>query len=326
MFNIQSDDLLHHFEADSNDTLLSAALRAELVFPYECNSGGCGACKIELLEGEVSNLWPDAPGLAARELRKNRFLACQCKPLSDLKIKVINRAEGRASHPPKRFSTRVVSKRFLSDEMFELRLEAEQKVVFSPGQYFMVDVPELGTRAYSAANPVDGNTLTLIVKAVPNGKVSCALANETIETLQLDGPYGLSVLKTADETQSVFIAGGSGIAPMVSMVNTLIAQGYEKPITVFYGSRLEAELEAAETLFGWKENLKLINVSSSVVGNSEKKYPTGYVHEIIPEYMEGLLGAEFYLCGPPQMINSVQKLLMIENKVPFEAIHFDRFF
>lgn len=98
-------------------------------------------------------------------------------------------------HIPKRFSTRVVSKRFLSDEMFELRLEAEQKVVFSPGQYFMVDVPELGTRAYSAANPVDGNTLTLIVKAVPNGKVSCALANETIETLQLDGPYGLSVLK-----------------------------------------------------------------------------------------------------------------------------------
>ena len=207
MFNIQSDDLLHHFEADSNDTLLSAALRAELVFPYECNSGGCGACKIELLEGEVSNLWPDAPGLAARELRKNRFWRASANhyPTSKLRSLTVRRD---VLHIPKRFSTRVVSKRFLSDEMFELRLEAEQKVVFSPGQYFMVDVPELGTRAYSAANPVDGNTLTLIVKAVPNGKVSCALANETIETLQLDGPYGLSVLKTADETQSVFIAGG----------------------------------------------------------------------------------------------------------------------
>nr|AJO68020.1 reductase [Pseudomonas sp. M4(2015)] len=326
MFKIQSDDLQHHFESDGNDTLLSAALRAELAFPYECNSGGCGACKIELLEGEVANLWPEASGLSARELRKNRFLACQCKALSDLKIRVINRAEGRASHPPKRISTRVIGKRFLSDEMFELRLVAEQDVMFSPGQYFMVELPELGTRAYSAASPVDGNTLTLIIKAVPNGKVSRALAHDAIETLQIDGPYGLSVLSASTETQSVFIAGGSGIAPMVSMVKALIAQEYEKPITVFYGSRLETELEAAETLFGHGANIRLINVLSSVTDGLEKKYPTGYVHEVIPAYMESLQGAEFYLCGPPQMINSVQKLLMIENKVPFESIHFDRFF
>lgn len=326
MFKIQSDDPLLQFKSASDDTLLSAALRAELAFPYECNSGGCGACKIEVLEGEVNNLWPDAPGLSDRERRKGRLLACQCKAQSDLKIKVINRAEGRSLYPPKRFATRVVSKRFLSDEMFELRLEADQEVVFSPGQYFMVELPELGARAYSAANPVDGNTITLIIKEVPGGKVSCTLAHDTIETLQVDGPYGLSVLTTADEQQSVFIAGGSGIAPMVSMVNTLIAQGYTKPITVFYGSRLEAELDAAETLFSRAENLKLVNVLSNVDKNSAWQGATGYIHEAIPKYLESFLGTEFYLCGPPPMINAVQKLLMIENKVPFESIHFDRFF
>ena len=124
MFEIQSDDQLFKFQSASDDTILSAALRAELAFPYECNSGGCGACKIELLEGEVNNLWPEAPGLSDRERRKGRLLACQCRAQSDLKIKVVNRAEGRALYPPSRFLAHVVSKRFLSEEMFELQLEA----------------------------------------------------------------------------------------------------------------------------------------------------------------------------------------------------------
>jgi toluene monooxygenase electron transfer component len=326
MFEIQSDDQLFKFQSASDDTILSAALRADLAFPYECNSGGCGACKIELLEGEVNNLWPEAPGLSDRERRKGRLLACQCRAQSDLKVKVVNRAEGRALYPPSRFLAHVVSKRFLSEEMFELQLEAEREVIFSPGQYFMVELPELGARAYSAANPVDGNKLTLVIKAVPGGKVSCALAHDTIEMLQLDGPYGVSVLSTTDEQRSVFIAGGSGIAPMVSMVNTLITQGYEKPITVFYGSRLEAELNAAQTLFSSAENFKLVNVLSNQTDDSGWSGATGFVHEVIPTYLESFQGAEFYLCGPPPMISAVQKLLMLENRVPFESIHFDRFF
>ncbi|MBT00446.1 MAG: oxidoreductase [Oceanospirillaceae bacterium] len=326
MFEIQSDDQLFKFQSASDDTILSAALRAELAFPYECNSGGCGACKIELLEGEVNNLWPEAPGLSDRERRKGRLLACQCRAQSDLKIKVVNRAEGRALYPPSRFLAHVVSKRFLSEEMFELQLEAEREVIFSPGQYFMVELPELGARAYSAANPVDGNKLTLVIKAVPGGKVSCALAHDRVETLQLDGPYGLSVLTTADEQQSVFIAGGSGIAPMLSMANTLISEGYEHPIKVFYGSRLKAELEMAESLFLSADNLKLINVLSNLDHNTRWQGKTGYLHDVIPIYLECFQNTEFYLCGPPPMISAVQKLLMIENGVPFESIHFDRFF
>lgn len=326
MFKVISDDQNTQYNASRDDSLLSAALRAEVAFPYECNSGGCGACKIEVLEGEVDELWPEAPGLSARERRKGRLLACQCKAKSDLRIKIINRAESCSLHPPTRFSAKVISRRFLSEELFELQLAADRVVEFTPGQFFMLELPELGARAYSAASLVDGHSLNLLIKAVPNGNVSRVLAYDKLGTLQLDGPYGLSVLTRSDEQQSVFIAGGSGIAPMVSMVNTLIAQGYVKPIIVFYGSRLQAELEAAETLFSQAANLQLITILSNSDDNTTWQGETGFIHEVIPSHLQHYQQTEFYLCGPPVMINAVQKLLMIDSKVPFEAIHFDRFF
>ena len=90
------------FEQLGSDTILRAALRAGLGFPYECNSGGCGSCKFELLDGEVENLWPQAPGLSERDLRKGKLLACQCVAMSDLRIKVRTAPECVPVIAPKR--------------------------------------------------------------------------------------------------------------------------------------------------------------------------------------------------------------------------------
>lgn len=326
MFQIRSQNSDIAYDSDTQDTLLSAALRAETAFPYECNSGGCGACKFELLAGNVEELWPDAPGLSARDRRKGKRLACQCVAKTDLEIRITNTSSIRAIYPPRRLKAQVMHNLRLSDEMFMLHLKADQDVLFTPGQYFMVQIPELGVRAYSAANQLEDNTLTFIIKAVPSGKVSNALANSAHSILNIDGPYGVSVLQQGDERGSVFIAGGSGIAPMVSMVNTLIADGYDKPITVFYGSRLEEELLAAETLFTNAANLKLINILSDRGSDSDWDGEEGYIHNVIPNHLDDFSSTEYYLCGPPPMINAVQKLLMQENNVPFQHIHFDRFF
>ena len=190
----------------------------------------------------------------------------------------------------------------------------------------MVHLPQIGSRAYSAANPVDGNKLSFIIKSVPAGKVSNALANFTNEELKIDGPYGLSCLKTSDETQSVFVAGGSGIAPMLSMVNTLITSNYQKPMTVFFGSRLIDELEAATKLFQNAPNLKLISTLSDAPPNTTWLGEKGYIHQVIPKYLQEYHSTEFYLCGPPPMITATQKVLMLDHKVQFENIHFDRFY
>ena len=326
MPRIYSLDLELGYEADMQDTLLSAALRSEVLFPYECNSGGCGACKFELVSGEVDELWPDAPGLTGRDKRKGKLLACQCRAKSDLKIKITNRCEYKPLYPPQKFVAEVVDKLQLSPEMFRLDLLAERDLNFTPGQYFMVTVPEVGIRAYSASNVVEAGRLSLIIKEVPGGKVSTALANNTYLRLELDGPYGVSGLRQRDGSQSVFIAGGSGIAPMVSMVNTLIGEGYIKPMTVFYGSRLEEELMICDDLFLQAPNLNLIKVLSGKQENNAWQGETGNVHEVIPNYMTEYHDSEFYLCGPPPMITAVQKVLMLENGVSFNRIHFDRFF
>lgn len=330
MFRIQSHDQTISFTSDAKDTLLSAALRSEIGFPYECNSGGCGACKFELVEGELEEQNPEAPGLSARDKRKGRRLACQCKAKSDLEIKIINPISSKLAikpaTPPAYFKAKIINNNFLSEEMFTLDLVAERDITFIPGQYFMVHLPQTGGRAYSAANPVDGDKLSFIIKSVPKGKVSNALAHSTNGELKIDGPYGLSVLKTSDEEQSVFIAGGSGIAPMLSMVNTLIASNYQKPMTVFFGSRLIDELETATKLFQNAPNLKLITTLSDAPSSTPWPGEKGYIHEVIPKYLQEYHSTEFYLCGPPPMITATQKVLMHDHKVKFENIHFDRFY
>lgn len=314
------------FQADMDDSLLSAALRSEHSIPYECNSGGCGVCKFELISGEIEELWPSAPGLNVRDKRKGKHLACQCRAKTDLEIKLSNRGDFRSLHPPQKFSAKLISREKISAEMFRLRLTTNQPISFIPGQYYMVGQQEIGSRAYSVANSASNQYLSFIIKAIPGGKVSNTLATCPLGPLVLDGPYGLSGLQTKDEQQSIFIAGGSGIAPMVSMVNTLIEQNYTKPITVIYGSRLEAELNACNHLFISAPNLELITVLSEGGDNNNWQGENGYIHEVIPKVISCFEQSEFYLCGPPPMITAVQKLLMLEKGVPFECIHFDRFF
>lgn len=329
MFMIRITGNAMPFQADAEDSLLSAALRAEQYIPYECNSGGCGACKFELISGEIEELWSDAPGLSDRDKRKGKYLACQCKAKSDLEVKLSNSgnsAELKRTYPPQRGQAKIIAKEQISTEMFRLTLRTDKPVEFIPGQYFMLKLPGLGSRAYSAASPVNGNELTFIIKTVPGGVVSNALSHNLDARLELDGPYGMSGLKTADEQQSVFIAGGSGLAPMVSMVNTLISTQYSRQITVFYGARLEEELVACDSLFPKAPNLKLVKVLSNSNENIGWNGETGYIHDVIPKYLSDYDKTEFYLCGPPPMITAVQKLLMLDNGVKFEHIHFDRFF
>jgi toluene monooxygenase electron transfer component len=190
----------------------------------------------------------------------------------------------------------------------------------------MLQIEGVGLRAYSAANSVNGNQLTFIIKVVPGGKVSNLLAQGNLQKITVDGPYGTSYLHQGDEQGSVFIAGGSGIAPMLSMVGTLLEQCYKKPIKVFYGSRLEQELIIAKKLFKSASNLQLVNVLSNADEDSCWEGEKGFVHEVLERYIDDFKGCEFYLCGPPPMITATQKVLMLENKVPFEQIHFDRFF
>jgi toluene monooxygenase electron transfer component len=121
--------------------VLRAGLRSGLGMPYECNSGSCGTCKVELVSGTVESLWAAAPGLGDRDRAKNRVLACQSRPTSDCAIKVRLRPENVPAHRPARFRAKLVGTRDLTHDLREFRFKAEGAPGFLAGQYALFTLP-----------------------------------------------------------------------------------------------------------------------------------------------------------------------------------------
>src|SRR4051794_20220666 len=146
------------FTCAVDDTLLRAGLRAGLGFPYECNAGSCGTCKVELVDGTIHSLRPDAPGLGDRDRAKNRVLACQAQPTTDCRIKLRLRPENVPVHRPARFRATLEAVRDLTHDMREFRFRAAPgSPGFLPGQYALFYLPGLDVpRTYSMANADDG--------------------------------------------------------------------------------------------------------------------------------------------------------------------------
>ena len=319
-----------------SDTLLRAGLRAGLGMPYECNAGSCGMCKAQLIEGAIDSLRPDAPGLAEPDRARGRILACQARPTADCVIKVRLRPENVPLHRPARFRATLESVRDLTHDMREFRFRATGAPGFRPGQYALFYLPGLeAPRTYSMSNIDEGNgAWEFIVRRVPGGVGTVALFDRVApgSTLELDGPYGLAYLRTGSPRDIVCIAGGSGLAPILSIARGAMREPAldGRKVHVFYGARTRLDL-CGETelceLPGWGERLffhpALSMAEADAAGWAGR---TGFIHEIAREFIgERWADFEYYFAGPPQMVESVQRMLL-DQRVPYPQVHFDRFF
>lgn len=325
------------FSCGDNDTLLRAGLRAGLGFPYECNAGSCGTCKVELLSGEIDSLRPDAPGLGERDRAKNRVLACQARPTSDCEIKVRLREENVPRHRPALFRAMLTGTRDLTHDMREFRFKAQGAPGFLPGQYALFYMPGLDTpRTYSMSSVDDGSgEWQFVVRRVPGGAGTETLFGKVPvgSEIVLDGPYGLAYLRSDSPRDIVLVAGGSGLAPILS-----IARGAAREpalagrrIHVFYGARtlrdLAGEAEIA-ALPGFGDRITFQSVLSDIQADPPGAWggPTGFVHDHVREWAgDRLADYEWYFAGPPPMAEAVQRML-IDKRVPFPQVHFDRFY
>ena len=318
------------------DSILRAALRAGVGLSYECNSGGCGGCKFELIEGEVENLWPEAPGLTERDKRRGRPLACQCVPRGDLTISAPSAAEYAPRRPPQRQSARLALVRDITHDIREFRFVATAGADFLPGQFAMLDLPGVtGSRAYSLANtPNAEREWHFQIRRVPHGHGTHALFDRLAmgDEIGLDGPYGVAYLRTDSARDIVCVAGGSGLAPMVSIARGAVEAGMleERTLYFFYGARTARDVcgeDLLASLAGFGDRIRFIPVVSLPGNEGEWSGATGYVHDQLQRVLpEGLSNYEFYFAGPPPMTQALQELLMVGHKVPFGQIHFDRFF
>jgi toluene monooxygenase electron transfer component len=325
------------FSCAEGDTLLRAGLRAGLGFPYECNAGACGTCKVELLEGRIDSLRPDAPGLAEADRAKGRVLACQARPLTDCAIKVRLRPENVPRHRPARFRATLAGHRELTHDMREFRFAAQDAPGFLPGQYALFHTPGLDApRTYSMSNTDDGGgEWHFVVRRVPGGAGTAMLFDRVAlgDAITLDGPYGLAYLRAGSPRDIVCVAGGSGLAPILSIVRGAVREPAlaERRIHVFYGARTqrdiagEAEMAA---LPGFGERITFQAVLSDTRADPPGAWsgPTGFVHDHVAAWAGADMASyEWYFAGPPPMVEAMQRML-IARRVPYPQVHFDSFY
>lgn len=334
--NILNEKDGSRFEQPEGDTIIRAALRAGVGLSYECNSGGCGGCKFELLQGEIETLWPDAPGLSERDRKRGRHLACQCRALGPVTIKASTAPEYVPKIIPRRQKARLIGTRDITHDIREFRFLADQDSTFLPGQYAMLDLPGVGSsRAYSLANTENpGREWHFQVRRVPHGKGTHTLFDKLDGggEIGLDGPYGVAYLRTDSPRDLVCVAGGSGLAPMVSIARGAAEAGMlkDRKLYFFYGARTPRDVcgeDMLRELQGFGDRIRYFPVVSLPGEDGAWRGETGFVHDFVQRALPSALASyEFYFAGPPPMTQALQEMLMVGHSVPFEQIHFDRFF
>lgn len=320
------------FTVAPGDNLLRAGLRAGIGLPYECNAGGCGSCKFELLHGEVTELWPEAPGLSAKDRQRGRRLACQCVAQSDCEIKIQPSDAFVARELPRKFEATYVGNVAVTGDISEFRFQSKEPARFSPGQYALVTLPgATQARAYSMSNqPNDQGLWAFMVRQVPGGYISPLLfdALQPGSEVSIDGPLGFAHWRDDSPRGVVCIAGGSGIAPVLSIANAVTQDGGALPLWLFYGGRTPADIPK---FADWLHDSGRVQVHAAVSADADDAAawtgPRGFIHEVVAQTLAGEpADYEYYLAGPPPMIETNVRMLIVDRKVPAGQIHYDRFF
>ena len=326
------------YVCEANDTILRSALRAGVGFPYECNSGGCGSCKFELLEGEVDTLWEDAPGLSSRDITKGRKLACQSVPKEDCVVKVRTNGDFPEASRPSSFSATLTKVNELTDDMAEFCFVSEMGAQFLPGQYCLLNIPGvIGMRAYSMSNlPNNRGEWQFIVKKITDGSATLKMFEDFQigDKVEIDGPYGHAYLQTDNSRDIVCIGGGSGLSPLLSITRAAVRtpEFNDKNIYLFYGGRGPSDICTPKLVANEKElsdRLICLNAISEPVLNAQGVWGGAIcmIHElVIKELGLTIPKHEFYFCGPPAMTDTVARMLVMDYKVPHEQVHYDRFY
>ena len=237
-------------EAASGQTILAASLGEGVNYPHGCKAGRCGNCKSRLVSGEVEMLVHSRFALSDDERSAGLILACCAVPKTDLTVSWLGDETDVPSHPIIQSNAEVVSIVAATRDIRILQLRVlDGPMMFSAGQYASVSLPGLPARDYSMASSPSGETLEFHVRLVPDGKVSPAMHGLVQgEMLKIEGPLGSAHLRHGHTGPVLAVAGGSGLAPILSILGTLVELGMRQPVHVYVGANSEHDIYGLERL------------------------------------------------------------------------------
>lgn len=310
-YEINSISSGRKIKANAGETILEAALRQGLNLPYQCRDGACGACKGKILRGTVDYGVFQEGLISATEKKEGMALFCCAKPLSDLYIEC-HEVNELVRFPAKTVNFIVKKMEQITQDvmLLELHPEGDVRMDFMAGQYVDVLLDDGTRRSFSIANaPHESDRLQLHVRLVEGGKFTGHVFNgmKAGDSLKIEGPLGTFFLHEVSDKPIIFMSGGTGFAPVKSMVEQLIELGLERPMVLYWGVKTPADLYLVDLPEKWQrehDNFKFIPVISEPKPEHEWHGRTGFVHEAILQDYQELASYQVYACGSSPMIEA----------------------
>ncbi|WP_455199230.1 CDP-6-deoxy-delta-3,4-glucoseen reductase [Kaarinaea lacus] len=312
-FSVHNRSSGHAFQVEEGESVLDAALKKGYAFPYGCRNGGCGSCKGKLLSGEVDYGTNKPPALRDEDIQNGLALFCQARPCSDLEIDVTEVAAAEDIEI-RTMPTKVHKKEFLADDVVRLYLKLPdgERMQFLAGQYVDILLKDGRRRSFSIANaPHDDAYIELHIRHVDGGDFTGYVCDELHEKdiLRIDGPHGDFFLREENHRPMIFVAGGTGFAPIKGIIEHILAENLNLPMHLYWGVRDRKDLYLASLAERWAKHIPdfhFVPVFSQPSTDLAKDVRTGYVHEaILEDFPEGFKKYDVYASGPPVMVNAV---------------------
>ncbi len=322
----------HQFVVNEDETILTAALREGFSLPYGCRNGACGSCKGKLLQGKVDYGKYQANTLKPEEIAEGKALFCVARPLTDLIVEAKEiRAAGEV--PVKTLPCRVQKLQKLADDvmLMQLKLPASERLQFLAGQYIDFLLKDGRRRSYSIANsPHSDEFIELHLRHVPGGRFTDHVfsAMKEKDILRFEGPHGSFFIREESDKPIIFVAGGTGFAPIKGMLEHLFAEESGRQMILYWGARAKKDIYLPEAPILWQQlhsNFSFIPVLSDPLPDDQWQGRRGYVHQAVLEDFNDLSGFEVYACGAPVMVDSARSAFTQTRGLPEDAFYADSF-
>jgi propane monooxygenase reductase component len=320
------------FEVDEEETVLNAAFRQGLMLMHGCKEGQCAACKSFLMDGEVDLDRYSTFALPDYEEQEGWTLLCRAHAMTDLEVELINYDEEmlRSGLPVRTVRTKVEAIEPLTRDIVRLVLGVAdgEELMFYTGQYVDIRIPGSDEhRSFSMAGlPSDRGRLEFMIKLYPGGRFSGLLSERELtegDELEVRGPYGVFTLRNNSARPLLFIGGGAGMAPILSLLRALVEQGSERTAVYYYGAREEQDLFHRDELSGVVRKLPGSRFVPAL-SHQDWEGETGLITDVVDRLEPNLADADAYVCGPPPMVEAAIELL-VRRGLPEGHIYYDKF-
>lgn len=301
-----------HFPCTAGQNILDAALQAGIEMPYSCRKGVCSNCAGAVTAGEVQS--PPSEAKPA-----GQHLYCQCLPQSDVEIvpQAWHQFDPKAR---KSFTVKVFRNTLAADDvsLLQLRLPAGQRAKFKAGQYLQVALPDGSRRSYSMANaPHESDTLQLHIRHVEGGQFTQLVPHlKAGDTLQVELPYGNFELKEESSAPMLCVVGGTGFAPVKSLLDDMVKKGVKRPVTLVWGGRDRKGIYLPAAVERWQKLLPGFTFVPTLENADDAQALCGFkgrVDDAVRQHFPTLADHEVYCCGSPGMVTAVRKVCLEER-------------